>query len=84
MATRSSSSTSPSRPRGESENRSASRVLDVLDLFLEDGSCYTLTDVSERLAIPKSTAHGILHAMRRHGYLTVDPATNGYTISWTP
>ena len=82
MATRSSSSTSASRrPRREAENRSASRVLDVLDLFLEDGSCYTLTDVSERLAIPKSTAHGILHAMRRHGYLTVDPATNGYTIS---
>lgn len=81
MATRSASSTSPSRPRRESENRSASRVLDVLDLFLADGSCYTLTDVSERLAIPKSTAHGILHAMRRHGYLTVDPVTNGYTIS---
>lgn len=80
MATRNSSSGSGSRP-GESENRSASRVLDVLDLFLEDGSCYTLTDVSDRLRIPKSTAHGILHAMRRHGYLTLDRATNGYTIS---
>ena len=81
MATRSDSSASASRARGESENRSASRVLDVLDLFLEDGSSYTLKEVSERLAIPKSTAHGIVHAMRRHGYLTVDPATNGYTIS---
>lgn len=81
MATRKSSSVSASRPRRESENRSASRVLDVLDLFLEDGSGYTLTDVSERLQIPKSTAHGILHAMSRHGYLTLDPATNRYTIS---
>ena len=81
MATPSSSSTSRSRPPGPYHNRSALRVLDVLDLFLEDGSCYTLTDVSERLAIPKSTAHGILHAMRRHGYLTVDPTTNAYTIS---
>jgi DNA-binding IclR family transcriptional regulator len=81
MATQNASSASASRPRRESENRSASRVLDVLDLFLEDGSCYTLTDVSDRLRIPKSTAHGILHAMRRHGYLTLDPATNGYTIS---
>jgi DNA-binding IclR family transcriptional regulator len=81
MATRNASSASASRPRRESENRSASRVLDVLDLFLEDGSRYTLTDVSDRLRIPKSTAHGILHAMRRHGYLTLDPATNGYTIS---
>ena len=58
MATRNSSSDSTSRPRRDSENRSASRVLDVLDLFLEDGSGYTITDVSERLEIPKSTAHG--------------------------
>ncbi|HKY26078.1 MAG TPA: IclR family transcriptional regulator [Gaiella sp.] len=81
MATRNSSLGSASRPKRELENRSASRVLDVLDLFLADGSCYTLTDVSDRLRIPKSTAHGILHAMRRHGYLTLDRATNGYTIS---
>lgn len=81
METRKRSSVSASRPRRESENRSASRVLDVLDLFLEDGSGYTLTGVSDRLQIPKSTAHGILHAMSRHGYLTLDPATNRYTIS---
>jgi DNA-binding IclR family transcriptional regulator len=81
MATRSDSSASASRARGESENRSASRVLDVLDLFLENGSSYTLKEVSERLAIPKSTAHGILHAMRRQGYLTVDPATHAYAVS---
>lgn len=81
MATRNSSSISASSPRKESESRSATRVLEVLDLFLEDGSGYTLTDVSEQLAIPKSTAHGILHAMSRQGYLTLDPATNRYTIS---
>jgi IclR family acetate operon transcriptional repressor len=81
MATRNSSSDSASRPRRDSENRSASRVLDVLDLFLEDGSGYTLTDVSERLRIPKSTAHGILHAMSRHGYLSLDRTTNRFTIS---
>ena len=80
MATRSSSSASASRQR-DSENRSASRVLDVLDLFLEDGSAYTLKEVSERLEIPKSTAHGILHAMRRHGYLTVDPVTHTFAVS---
>jgi IclR family transcriptional regulator, KDG regulon repressor len=80
MATRNSSSGSRSRPR-DAENRSASRVLDVLDLFLEDGAGYTITDVSERLRIPKSTAHGILHEMSRHGYLTLDRATNRFTIS---
>ena len=80
MATRNSSSDSRSRPR-DAENRSASRVLDVLDLFLEEGAGYTITDVSERLRIPKSTAHGILHEMSRHGYLTLDRATNRFTIS---
>lgn len=65
----------------ESENRSASRVLDVLDLFLGNGSFYTLKEVSERLGIPKSTAHGILHEMKRKGYLTLDPATRTYAVS---
>ena len=81
MPTPSESSTSPSRARAESENRSASRVLDVLDLFLDDGSCHTLKGVSERLGIPKSTAHGILHEMKRKGYLTLDPVTRTYAVS---
>lgn len=74
-------SSPPSQGGRTYPSRSALRVLDVLDLFLEDGSGYTLTDVSEQLAIPKSTAHGILHAMRRRGYITLDPSTNRYTIS---
>jgi DNA-binding IclR family transcriptional regulator len=53
----------------------------VLDLFLGGGACHTLTAVSERLGIPKSTAHGILHAMRRRGYLTWDPVSKTYAIS---
>lgn len=71
MATRSTSA----------ENRSASRVLDVLDLFLGNGACYTLKDVSDRLGIPKSTAHGILHEMKRKGYLVLDPADRTYAVS---
>jgi len=81
MGTRSSSSTSASRAPGEPENRSAARVLDVLDFFLGGGSGHTLTGVSEHLGIPKSTAHGILHAMRRRAYLTWDPSSKTYAIS---
>src|SRR5687768_2112624 len=82
MATQSVSSTSASNQRGEAEpaNRSTARVLDILDLFLESTS-HTLTEVSEHLGIPKSTAHGVLHAMRRQGYLTWDPSTRTYAIS---
>lgn len=81
MRTQSGSSASASDAPRETENRSASRILDVLDLFLDDGSCHTLKDVSERLAIPKSTAHGILHEMRRKGYLTLDPVSKTYAVS---
>jgi DNA-binding IclR family transcriptional regulator len=74
------SSTSPSRPPTP-ENRSVGRILDVLDLFLDGGATYTLKDVSDALGIPKSTTHGILHAMHGKGYLTVDPETKRYAVS---
>ena len=81
MTTQRSPSAPPPSVPHEGESRSASRVLDVLDLFLHDGSGYTLKEVSEQLAIPKSTAHGILHEMRRHGYLTLDSVTKTYAVS---
>src|SRR4029079_7305054 len=71
---------SPSRPPTP-ENRSVGRTLDVLDLFLDGGATYTLKDVSEARGTPKSTAHGILHAMHGKGYLTVDPETKRYAVS---
>jgi IclR family transcriptional regulator, KDG regulon repressor len=81
MRTQRASSTSASRTSAGPENRSVARILDVLDLFLDGGATYTLKDVSEGLGIPKSTAHGILHAMHRKGYLTVDPGTKRYAVS---
>lgn len=80
MRTQRASSTSPSRPPTP-ENRSVGRILDVLDLFLDGGATYTLKDVSDALGIPKSTTHGILHAMHGKGYLTVDPETKRYAVS---
>jgi DNA-binding IclR family transcriptional regulator len=55
-------------------------VLDVLELFF-DGGAYSLTDVSERLRLPKSTTHSILHTLRRRGYVTCDDATKTYSLS---
>ena len=81
MRTQHASSTSPSSAPVAPGNRSVARILDVLDLFLDGGATYTLKDVSEALAIPKSTAHGILHAMHRKGYLSVDPETKRYAVS---
>ena len=81
MRTPRASSTSPSDASAVRENRSVARILDVLDLFLDGGATYTLKEVSQALGIPKSTAHGILHAMQRKGYLTADPETKRYAVS---
>lgn len=63
-----------------SESRSAARVMDMLDLFFNMRDGLTLTDISTKLGMPKSTAHGILQTMLRRGYLTWDPRTKIYSI----
>lgn len=62
------------------ESRSAARVMDILELFLTGHERLTLTDISNRLDIPKSSAHAILQTMRRRGYLAWDPQTKAYSI----
>lgn len=54
--------------------------MDMLDLFFKAGDGLTLTEVSNQLTIPKSSAHGILQAMHRRGYLALDPQTKRYSI----
>lgn len=65
---------------GPGESRSAVRVMDTLDLFFSAREGLTLTEISSRLGVPKSTAHGILTTMRHRGYLTWDPDTKAYSI----
>jgi IclR family transcriptional regulator, KDG regulon repressor len=62
------------------ESLSAARVLDILDLFIHARRELTLTNISEELGVPKSTAHGILHTMHRRGYLSRDPRSKAYSI----
>ncbi|MGH3133241.1 MAG: IclR family transcriptional regulator [Gaiellaceae bacterium] len=62
------------------ESRSVTRVMDVLDLFGKVHEQLTLTEISRRLGVPKSSAHALLQAMRRRGYLAWDPNTKGFSI----
>ncbi|HSI98214.1 MAG TPA: IclR family transcriptional regulator [Gaiellaceae bacterium] len=62
------------------ESRSVTRVMDVLDLFGKVHEELTLTEISRRLGVPKSSAHALLQAMRRRGYLAWNPATKGFSI----
>jgi DNA-binding IclR family transcriptional regulator len=54
--------------------------MDMLDLFFNQRAGLTLTDISNKLGIPKSSAHAILQTMRRRGYLVWDPETKAYSI----
>jgi DNA-binding IclR family transcriptional regulator len=62
------------------ESRAAQRVVDVLDLLFRAGDGLRLTEVAADLDIPKSSAHGILQALRRRGYLAWEPKTKTYSI----
>jgi DNA-binding IclR family transcriptional regulator len=84
MATSSASSASRSDLRaGDGAppvSRSAARILDLLDLFLSAEGGLSLTEISRRLGMPKSTAHGFLQTMCARGYATCDRATKLYSV----
>lgn len=63
-----------------SESRSTVRVMDILDLFFNVREGLTLTEISRRLGVPKSSTHALLQAMRRRGYLSWDPRTKAFSI----
>lgn len=62
------------------ESRSAVRVMDVLDLCFNVQGGLTLTEVSRRLGVPKSSAHALLQTMRRRGYVSFDARTKRFSI----
>lgn len=50
--------------------KSADRVVDILELLAEDPQGLTVSQISARLGIARSSAHGLVHTLRRRGYLT--------------
>jgi DNA-binding IclR family transcriptional regulator len=59
--------------------KSADRVMAVLDLVADRGRM-SFTEIMERLALPKSSAHSLLRTMERRHYLDFDEATKTYRI----
>lgn len=62
-------------------NRSANRVMDILDMFFNIDTSLTLTVIAGRLNIPVSSAHVILRTMAQRGYLACDRQTKEYSIA---
>lgn len=49
--------------------KSADRVLDILELLAAEPQGLTLTEISRKLAIARSSAHGLVHTLLQRGYL---------------
>ncbi|NTU79916.1 MAG: IclR family transcriptional regulator [Chloroflexales bacterium] len=56
------------------------RAITILSLFTEEQSDWSITELHQRLHLPKSTVHGILATLRHHGYLERDTATQRYHL----
>lgn len=52
--------------------KSALRVLLVIELLTEEPAGLTFAQISERLALPKSSTHALLRTMRERGHLSLD------------
>lgn len=62
------------------EHRSTSRVLDILELLAQTRTGCTMAEISRHLQAPKSSLFPILHTMVDRGYLRLDGASQCYLI----
>lgn len=59
--------------RRQSPVKSAERTLDIFDLLAAEPQGLTVSDISERLGIARSSTHGLVHTLRDRGYLSQEP-----------
>ncbi|WP_198664445.1 IclR family transcriptional regulator [Jiangella endophytica] len=63
-----------------SGGRAVERALSVLALAAASGGRLRLTDIAEKLQLPKSTAHNLLASLTRTGWLERDPRTREFSL----
>jgi DNA-binding IclR family transcriptional regulator len=56
------------------------RTFSILELFDEDHPEWSTTEVARRLGLPVPTAHRILAALRRHGYVSQHEETKRFRL----
>lgn len=60
--------------------KSGLRVLLILELLTDNPAGLTFGEVCERLKLPRSSAHGLLHTMRDRGFLDFDKEGRRYQL----
>ncbi len=58
------------------------RVCLILNAFTEGEQTLTLTEISKRILLPKSTTHRMLEAMECHGLIARQPHGQGYQLGY--
>jgi IclR family transcriptional regulator, KDG regulon repressor len=61
-----------SRPPKGRPVKSADRTLDIFELLASEPSGLTSSEISQRLGLAQSSAHGLVRTLRARGYLTED------------
>lgn len=57
------------------------RALTVLESLAQSRKGYSVSELSRRLSLPKSSVHLIVRTLERRGYLLKDPASGRYRVS---
>lgn len=56
------------------------RTFEILEAYSQDGQEPGMTELVEKLHIPKSTVHRLIMVLERHGYLERSPITERYHL----
>jgi DNA-binding IclR family transcriptional regulator len=59
---------------------SADRVLRVLELFNAGERNLSLSEIADRMSLPKSSVHRLLSTLLAHGFIERDPSTRRYRL----
>lgn len=69
-------------PPADSAIRAINRICDILNSFSEDDHALSLTEISHRIGLPKSTTYRFLEALESQGLLTREPHDQGFRLGY--
>ena len=69
-------------PQADSTIRTINRVCDILNCFNSRITRLTLTEISTKVGIPKSTTHRLLEALRSQGFVNYDTQSRSFQLGY--
>ncbi|MBP1763648.1 MAG: kdgR 1 [Firmicutes bacterium] len=65
---------------GERHIQSVFRALKILECVAENDNLISLTEISQKMGLSKSTTHGLIATLEKYGYMQQDPITGKYAL----